>query len=132
MSSRQKLTEVMILPSIEDIAYAAGFFDGEGSCSMQNTNCFTVSVAQHDVRPLEWMVLRWAGTLQYGAGNGKSINWRINKAEDIKRFLSDILPYLKVKNETVTVVLAAIDLSPLARRSAWENFKKGNHTDGDD
>lgn len=130
MSHRQKVTEVDVTPTGIDAAYAAGFFDGEGSVSLNNSAVLQVSVAQNDERPLQWLLLRWGGSLVYGNGaSGESINWRLSKANDVKRFLNDIYPYLKVKSETVTVVLAAIDLAPVGRRSVWQNYKKGVYAD---
>jgi hypothetical protein len=93
------------------IAYAAGFFDGEGSISAfawRNKAGYTVpyirlSVTNMDKTPLALMHRRWNGSLSCTKGEIWSVNWN---GADAYHFLKDVIPYLITKQQTA---LAARD-----------------------
>lgn len=95
-----------------DLAYLAGFFDGEGSVYLvhEHTDNYQlfISVSSIDKWILEWFVLAFGGKVnrQYRAkGNRKeSWQWRMVdcKAEVVLRAL---LPYLKLKKPQAELAL---------------------------
>ncbi len=116
-----------------DIAYAAGFFDGEGCVQLymrpsgRDRNCLrcSLSAAGSDGRPLYWLVERWGGTVKWDASEKRITtgrrpigNWHIfgNQAEVFAR---DVLPYLIVKREQMDLWLEA---RALLQHKGW---KKG-------
>lgn len=94
-------------PSGFTIAWAAGFFDGEG-CVFGYEGIqrgyrrfmFGVTVSQVDLAPLEYLQRHWGGSLSSKASRqpGHRDQWRWGiRGRDAGHFLSDILPYLRVK-----------------------------------
>lgn len=116
------------MPSIEEKAYAAGFFDGEGCISViRNYNKkysrwyheLRASVTQKHPEVLEWLCDIWGGSAYQGeslksASNLKSFSgltgkyywyhW-IRPTAKAAQFLTDILPYMKVKREQAILAL---------------------------
>ena len=102
----------------EGTAWAAGFFDGEGSVNItQNQHSRTgkfyhvlcVDVAQVDPRPLMYLKERWDGcirTRQPSTANARlSCMWSLrNKAAE--DFLRDIHPWVRVKGEQIEIAFA--------------------------
>lgn len=106
--------------SIEDAAYAAGFFDGEGCISIsynpsnksrkKNGKIYVneryslyVSLSQNDPAPIDWLVTRFGGSSRflrgkrsYDQGFYERWNWCITTNAAIN-FLRTIRPFLIVK-----------------------------------
>jgi len=102
-------------PSVAECAYAAGFFDGEGSISIRppSRTCgyrLTVSVTQTLQGPLLWLRERWGGYLRQNPSNlkrGQSMAWTLQlSTQEALHFLSHIRPYLLVKAEEADVGMA--------------------------
>lgn len=94
-----------------ETAYAAGFFDGEGSVSIVFRDAqltLLVQVVQKNPEPLKHLKDRWGGTLyrrpagstSAGAAYGELYFWSIRSLK-ASRFLQDISPFLHVKTEAV-------------------------------
>jgi hypothetical protein len=96
-----------------DVAYAAGFFDGEGCIHIARDRSrgsrvrnvrvqylLHVVVSQNDRRPLDWLCERWNGgvfVVREAQGNwAKAHAWRA-VGPTAGRFLADVRPYLQVK-----------------------------------
>jgi len=103
-----------------EIAYAAGFFDGEGSVvryPQRNHKSFKVHVAiyQSSLPVLEWFVQTFGGIVHlhnYNAGRTKD-HWRWNlHGYKALEFLRIIRPYLRVKGEHVDEILQLGLLAP--------------------
>ena len=91
---------------VKDLAYIAGFFDGEGCISGhmgRRHPSARISIGQKDPKILYWI----QETLKIGriSKNSKSSNssWRITRKEDIGRFIELILPYSIIKKEQLLV-----------------------------
>lgn len=96
------------------IAYAAGFFDGEGSIDIRYSLTsarrgkqyerfqLRVSVVQIMLAPLELLKAKWAGSICRRA-NGVH-NWAI-QGPSAAQFLADILPFLIVKLDEAKIGL---------------------------
>lgn len=98
------------------VAWAAGFFDGEGCVFAGHDRSrdgyhiwrFFLVVSQVDPRPLTALQARWGGTIQFK----KSANprhrdqwtWRIS-GQPASVFLAEILPLLRVKAEVASAAL---------------------------
>ena len=104
------------MPTAEECAYAAGFFDGEGSVYIRQPHgraghrssySICASVGQDDIRPVLFLQRCWGGCINPGPirPNGKcNSRWTL-VAASAGRFLRDILPYLIVKREQTELAL---------------------------
>lgn len=106
-----------------DKAYAAGFFDGEGSVFIERPRqrrgfTVVVSMGQNDQRPLLWIQSLWGGRI-VPHNKGRSFVWRCNSAI-AGNFLKDIYPYLKVKERVVSLALELQDTKSHALRNTPE------------
>ena len=104
---------------MEEIAWAAGFFDGEGTSWIANktaalegkgTPILALSIPQKDIRPLKrFAAVAGCGNIGYTSGVPR---WRVSgrKAENVK----DILwPYLsEPKREQIIRVMAFVNNFP--------------------
>ena len=107
----------------KDVAYLAGFFDGEGCVGYYNANPnpegtpyfhVSINISNTDPRPILWM------QKLLGFGKAKSANvsgkrrqayqWQISKRSDVKTFLELVRPYLIVKAEQADVILALFEM----------------------
>lgn len=103
-----------------ELAYAAGFFDGEGAVmiwrrprSGKLQHHLYVSIGQVDARPLLWLQERFRGTIvvrppAVGSKYNLSFQWTL-QAKRAGEFLRDIRPYLVLKCERVDLALAFQD-----------------------
>jgi hypothetical protein len=104
--------------STEDLAYVAGFFDGEGSVSIVELRRargeaphggrirlrLYVSLSQKDPSVLEWIraeVLDGGGYIN----RGRDIAYLSMSDAVAERFLQSVLPYLRVKREQAAIGL---------------------------
>lgn len=99
-------------PPVE-IAYLAGFFDGEGCISVvRGGPTIAVAVVQVDRRPLDALAEHYGGRVApHGKpkpGHRQAYRWQIYSA-NARVFLRDILPFLVVKRESAEMVLAMTD-----------------------
>lgn len=93
-----------------DMAYAAGFFDGEGHvrCDMiRGYPHLMVTIAQNDRQPLEWLQILFGGhiRLQHVKKTGNCHNWNVNTT-DAQYFLEAVIPFLMVKKAEAEEALA--------------------------
>ncbi len=87
----------------EEIAYAAGFFDGEDCIYRHRKDGFRVTVHQVVKTPLEWLRIRWGGTIEFERRQRPHqdiYRWVITHRK-ARLFLRAILPYLQVKQAKV-------------------------------
>ena len=89
-----------------DVAYAAGFFDGEGNVSNKyNGDHLQANVAQNERLPLEWLQVLFGGHIyKTGGKRATCYKWAVNGHEAYK-FLDVILPFLMVKEAEVKEVM---------------------------
>jgi hypothetical protein len=102
-----------------DKAYAAGFFDGEGSIQItppRKTKGFAlhVSVAQSEQATLGWLCMTWGGSVGPHGRPGVFV-WRIHAAA-AGRFLVDIEPYLRIKRQQAQLAIAFQSGQRIGRR----------------
>jgi hypothetical protein len=106
----------MTRPRRVDLAYAAGFFDGEGCAMIRNGKGTSirldVSIAQNTMPVLEMLKGFFGGNV-YGTKstggfkpNKQCFQLRLN-GDNAARFLVAVFPYLVVKKEDVREVLVA-------------------------
>lgn len=109
-----------------ELAWAAGFYDGEGSAGFYSNGSSSrsmrlcASVAQKDLRPLR----RFQRALGFGrigniaAQSGVSY-WRVTSEPDVRRLSQLLWPHLsEPKREQFTRVLSAFDARPVVQRKA--------------
>lgn len=118
-------TPVGIL-SIQDLAYIAGFIDGDGSICAQiivRTDYvlrfqiyLTVNVTQKNRRKyiLEKLRKIWGKGIVRDRGDGNS-EWALNGFAHVGPFLTQILPYLRLKKKQANLVLKIIEQHPLVQ-----------------
>lgn len=115
---------VPVLPNPEDVpfvAWAAGFFDGEGFVyagidrgdPRREKDALVVGLAQVVTEPLEAVQARWGGTIRSEMpkhrGRRRLFLWRAY-GRNAEPFLREIQPYLRVKHDLVALGLEVIDL----------------------
>lgn len=99
-----------------DLAYAAGFFDGEGHIRIQrhSTRCRTMmlqcSISQATEYPLDWFVEKFGGTvkgrlMKYRGDRRPLYGWQISSL-GAEEFLRAIFPYLIAKKDEADIALA--------------------------
>ena len=99
-----------------DLAYAAGFFDGDGHIRIQNHSkrCRTMmlqcTVVQATEEIVQWFAETFGGTvssrlLKYRGGVRPLHTWQIS-SKGAERFLVEIYPYMKGKRDEADVALA--------------------------
>ncbi len=99
-----------------DLAYIAGFFDGEGSISIaqgidKNSIFYftSIRIGQSGKRGQQfcnWMKIKFGGTVWSGYVEGKQrfYKWEINGLKG-RLFIKQILPYLRLKKEQAELVM---------------------------
>ena len=103
----------------EGTAWAAGFFDGEGSINIVRQkkakpletvhHALLVSVSQVDPRPLQYLQENFGGSIytrKFKKAEWKiAHNWAI-RSQQAEDFLRTIRPYARVKGEQIDIALA--------------------------
>jgi len=118
-------------------AYIAGFLDGEGSVSIQKTKIYkhrnennpyfstVISIGQSNKTVLEWIQSMYGGSICVEKESGRRklpfYRWRIAN-RDIEKFLTDVKPYVQLKNKHIELVLLM-----RAHIAKWYSFVKGRH-----
>jgi hypothetical protein len=92
-----------------DIAWAAGYFDGEGSVSIplksQKWPYLQVAISCKDARPLRRIQNLFAGAVTKDNRSGGCFRWQVQSREAIA-FMKLIRPYLSCKDKAVAVGLS--------------------------
>lgn len=89
-----------------EIAYIAGFFDGEGCIyAHPSANYIQIEIAQVDRRPLDFVQERYKGRIRLNKTRGHPIHKWMCPATHIEQFLKDILPYSIVKKSQIELAL---------------------------
>lgn len=118
-----KQAKVMSVPTREDLAYAAGFFDGEGHICISFATArkcrghsydrymLSVSMSQNDPVALQWLAARFGGNvrqLKASRGYDKKIyrrwDWSL-ACQNAMEFLLLLRPFLMVKGEQADIAI---------------------------
>lgn len=125
-------------PDTELKIWAAGAFDGEGSALIEKTGpnsySIVVAVVNSDNRFTERFHKNWGGTYRNRTGDylGKHSHVKPRKEvyyilyfdhREARRLLTDVYPYLIIKQEAVNTVLRALLLLP-EQRTVGSNGRK--------
>jgi len=95
-----------------ELAYYAGFFDGEGSVAIY-PHKYVVSLTNTDIRPLVRAKDLWGGAIccQLATDRKYAIRdlwrWQIYGVYSVM-FLNDIYPFVKIKKEQIDVYLSVL------------------------
>ena len=122
----------------EDLAYAAGFFDGEGSVGIKmhkgkrglfHTPYATVSQVRPEV--LIWMRELFGGSIRFNEQGGKNGIWALQlSARKALNMLRALLPFLKVKKQEAQLVLEAFERKTINRVAGvpqdLQDLRQGN------
>lgn len=97
-----------------ELAYLAGFFDGEGCISVSPYKAshgnvgyqLIVAVSQNDGRALEPFARRWGGKINVASGHlyDRTCGWSVGSNRAL-RCLADLRPYLRAKQEEAVIAL---------------------------
>lgn len=90
-----------------DLAYIAGFFDGEG-CIVgikRKTQCqrVRINIGQRKPEILFWIMKLLNMGHVYNLSSSRNNSWRVSNKDDIERFIDLILPYSRIKKEELIV-----------------------------
>lgn len=95
------------LQEIEEAAWLAGFFDGEGNITFtQNGSGWTnlrLGLAQNERKELDKVRARFGGRV-WPVGS-RCHHWELTDAPGIRTFLKFVLPYLRVKKQKAELAL---------------------------
>jgi hypothetical protein len=119
--------DAVATPTDADVAFFAGFFEGEGSCGkLSGSRALSVDVRQKDPEMLYRMRDLWGGSVKFSAvRDGKPsptfqgyeswknpiFSWRLS-GDRARNFLSQIYPFLSSRRQAQ---VAKIDLRPTGR-----------------
>jgi hypothetical protein len=100
-----------------DLAYFAGFFDGEG-CVAAYRKKYVVSLTNTDVRPLKQVQALWGGAISTQVDRPGAVRdiwrWQIY-GQKSRPFLEAIRPYVRLKGEQIDAYLAILTVLPNGR-----------------
>lgn len=115
-----------------DIAYAAGFFDGEGyigicGSASNGSLCLQIEVTQVDPRPLQFMASKFGGVVKHRVwaqykskrNSRPSFVWRLH-AKTAINFLQQIYPYLIHKKDQADLAFQFQNIRNLKQKSSPE------------
>lgn len=94
-------------PQQADLAYAAGYFDGEGSFYLRYTpsqKCWKATIMSSDPKTLQWFYELFGGSFRQNNNNQSSwikkqmYSWELS-GHGTYAFVLAVLPYLKYKRE---------------------------------
>lgn len=91
-----------------DLAYAAGFFDGEGCIHMRPNGQIHIDMTQYDTRPLQYIQEATGSILRFRK-NGKEYRLKTSNRELVVKFLKLVLPYLVLKREQAQLAIEFIE-----------------------
>lgn len=96
---------------INKIAYAAGFFDGDGCITTSGTTGFRLSLANTDYSILLWFQNHFGGTinnahLPSNPKHNKAWKWIVTNKKDVYDLLILFEPFLIVKKQQAQVVIS--------------------------
>ncbi len=107
------------IPTDTEKAWAAGFFDGEGSINIEEPRkargySLKVSISQNDPRPLVKIAEIWGGSVKQRRG-GLHSDWKL-VSRSAGEFLMDISSFLVVKSEQATLAIEFQSLRVLSHK----------------
>lgn len=117
--------------SVTDIAWLAGFYEGEGTCCMSTQKGYPilkVSLSQVDPTPLNWIKYKYGGYI-YKKINRKSsfgkkpIHIYSVVSKKARMFLGMVLPYMKSKYK-ITQATHALNLDAKLVNPRWKQDYK--------
>lgn len=95
-----------------ELAYLAGFFDGEGSVGIY-TQKYSVNITNCDPRVLQQFQKHWGGKIHtikwYDLTRQDKYVWQLY-GHNSRRFLEAILPYVISKKSQIEIYLATLDI----------------------
>ncbi len=94
----------------EKLAWAAGFFDGEGCVAVANGNSLYMSAAQIDRTPLDQLTEILGGKVygpRYPSREGRRpiFEWKLTTHHNVVRALRCLLPFLTCKHAQATLAM---------------------------
>jgi len=112
------------------VAYAAGFFDGEGcvNCSANKSGSpfVRIMVANTNIEVLELFKSYWGGDIQKSSRSKdhwkQAYNWRLANS-DASTFLREILPFLVIKKDQASAAIQFNDMRP-GKGAKWQEPAK--------
>lgn len=89
--------------TLEEIAWSAGLYEGEGSCVLKQQRYAAVVIGMTDREPVEAMHRIWGGTLrgpeERGPRKKQMWFWTLHTLADIEPFLEAVISYLSPRRE---------------------------------
>lgn len=96
---------------INKIAYASGFFDGDGCITTSGTTGFRLSLANTDYSILLWFQNNFGGTinnahLPSNPKHNKAWKWIVTDKKSVYKILVQFEPFLIVKKQQAQTVIS--------------------------
>lgn len=104
-------------PTEVDLAYLAGFFDGEGAIGIYRNGTagrsLYVQISQKALGPLPYIRDNWGGTISDRDNNHGGIYSLVMVGRKGQSFLRDILPYLQLRRAEAELAIEFQDTIPV-------------------
>lgn len=118
-----------------ELAYFAGFIDGEGSFVLHHRKGSHVyscqlQVGNTDARVLEWIQTRFGGSVNLERRNNpkhKLVYRWISEANSLSDVITALLPYLVVKKDQAELILAYRRTLPQVVKTHRSTYDTPNH-----
>lgn len=107
----EEILDNLVSPQVA--AWIAGFFDGEGTITLQKDRYPRMMVSQVDREPLLWMqqVLGMGRVVRLDR-DGRTIHrWSISRRDDVLRFIEVVGPYIRLRHRRIKLEEAKDALS---------------------
>lgn len=122
----------------DELAYLAGFFDGEGCISIgRGTGKAYTYGARHQVMaqvaqtseiPLDMYLERWGGSIfkrSEWKGNQRPMwAWRLHDIDGIRAFCKEIEPFILLKKDQLAICLQFLDTVVGANGHKWHRWNR--------
>lgn len=95
----------------KDVAYVAGFFDGEGSACICGNYSVKVMLVQKEPQVLVWIKDNLGGSIYYRKNGHGTYVLQLGQKYAQEKFLLAIRPYLRVKGNDVDMCLSMLNMS---------------------
>ena len=95
----------------KDVAYVAGFFDGEGCACICGNHSVKVAISQKLPQVLYWIKGLFGGNVHLESRGQGAARWCLYNKEDMLNFFKVIRPFLRVKSVDVDLCIQILEVS---------------------
>ena len=109
--------------SDQELAYVAGFFDGEGCACICKNFSVKIMVSQKLPEVLFWLKVNFGGNVYPCGKNQGAAKWGLYNKKELLNFFIAIKPFLRIKLVEVNLCIKMLELSS-------DNFSRPQEKNG--